>query len=80
MMQFFETYRDLPKLATLVRVLSWTHNLLIMSRSKHDEEREFYLRMCRRERSRVKPRSWNASLTEPFSNASSSLPQKCQHR
>ena len=49
MMQFFDTYCSLPKLAPLVRVLSWTHNLLIMGRSKHDEEREFYLRMCLRE-------------------------------
>jgi hypothetical protein len=32
MMQFYETYRGLPKLAPVVRVLSWTHNLLIMSR------------------------------------------------
>ena len=39
-----------PKLSPLVRVLPWTHNLLIMSRSKHPEEREFYLRLCRRER------------------------------
>jgi len=44
-MQFYETYRNLPKLAPLVRELSWTHNLLIMSRSKRDEEREFYLRV-----------------------------------
>src|SRR5450432_3977627 len=29
MRQFFETYRDQPKLAPLVRELSWTHNLLI---------------------------------------------------
>ncbi len=33
MSQFVERYRGLPKLATLVRELSWTHNLLIMSRS-----------------------------------------------
>ena len=50
MMQFFETYRGQPKLAPLVRELSWTHNLIIMSRSKRDEEREFYLRVCIRER------------------------------
>jgi predicted nuclease of restriction endonuclease-like (RecB) superfamily len=50
MMQFYETYRVQPKLAPLVRELSWTHNLLIMSRSKRDEEREFYLRVCVRER------------------------------
>ena len=50
MMQFHETYRAQPKLAPLVRELSWTHNLLIMSRGKRDEEREFYLRVCVRER------------------------------
>ena len=50
MMQFYGTYRGLPKLAPLVRVLSWTHNLLIMSRSKRHEEREFYLRLCVQER------------------------------
>ena len=46
MRQFYEVYRDQPKLAPLVRELSWTHNLLIMSRCKRDDEREFYLRLC----------------------------------
>jgi len=50
MRQFFENYRNAPKLAPLVRELSWTHNLLIMSRSKREEEREFYLRVAVRER------------------------------
>lgn len=50
MMQFFETYRGQPKLATVLRELSWSHNLAIMSRRKRDEEREFYLRMATRER------------------------------
>lgn len=50
MMQFFETYRAAPKLAPLVRELSWTHNLLILSRCKRDEEREFYLRLTIREK------------------------------
>ena len=27
-----------------MRQLSWTHNLIILSQSKHPEEREFYLR------------------------------------
>ena len=49
-MQFYETYRAAPKLSPLVRELSWTHNLLIMSRCKREEEREFYLRFCHRER------------------------------
>src|SRR5271165_921943 len=50
MMQFYETYRDLPKLSLLVTELSWTHNLLILSRCKREEEREFYLRVCLREK------------------------------
>jgi predicted nuclease of restriction endonuclease-like (RecB) superfamily len=50
MRQFYETYRGQPKLSPLVTELSWTHNLLIMSRCKRDEEREFYLRVCIREK------------------------------
>ncbi|MBI1348766.1 DUF1016 family protein [bacterium] len=46
MRQFYETYRSQPKLSALLRELSWTHNLLILSKSKRDEEREFYLRMA----------------------------------
>ena len=49
MRQFFETYSTSPKLSPLVRQLSWTHNLMILSRSKRDDEREFYLRMATRE-------------------------------
>src|SRR5207253_2761730 len=66
MMQFYETYRGQPKLAPLVRELSWTHNLLIMSRSKRDEEREFYLRMCNREKwgKRDLERQLNGALFE----------------
>lgn len=50
MTQFFEMYRDFPKLAPLVRELSWTHNLIIMGRSKRQEERQFYLTMAAQER------------------------------
>ncbi len=50
MMQFYETYRGQAILAPLLRELSWSHNLAILSRSKRDEEREFYLRMATRER------------------------------
>jgi hypothetical protein len=49
MMQFYDTSRRQPELATLSRELSWSHNLAIMSRSKQDKEREFYLRMATRE-------------------------------
>lgn len=48
MCQFYETYRENEKLAPLVRDIFWTHNLLIMSRVKSDEAREFYLLLCRK--------------------------------
>jgi predicted nuclease of restriction endonuclease-like (RecB) superfamily len=43
MKQFYETYKDFPKLSPLVREISWTNNLLIFSRCKSIEEMEFYL-------------------------------------
>ena len=46
MRQFFAAYRDDPKLSPLVRVLPWTHNLIVLGQSKRPEEREFYLRMA----------------------------------
>jgi predicted nuclease of restriction endonuclease-like (RecB) superfamily len=66
MMQFVETYRGQPKLATLSRELSWSHNLAILSRGKRDEEREFYLRMATQERwsFRELQRQLNGSLFE----------------
>ena len=45
MRQFYETYRGHEVLAPLVRELSWSSNLLILGRSKSEEEQEFYLRM-----------------------------------
>lgn len=50
MRQFFEAYRNAPKLSPLVRELPWTHNLIILAQSKRPEEREFYLRIAIRER------------------------------
>ncbi|MBR6063647.1 MAG: DUF1016 family protein [Bacteroidales bacterium] len=49
MKQFYEFYSEKEKLSPLVRELPWTHNLIIMSRCKSDEERLFYLDMCKRE-------------------------------
>lgn len=42
MKQFYETYKDFPKLAPAVRVLSWTHHRLILP-CKSNEERVFYI-------------------------------------
>lgn len=49
MRQFYETYRHDEKVSPLVRQLSWSHNLIIISQSKLEEEREFYLRMAIKE-------------------------------
>lgn len=46
MRQFFEVYRHDEKVSALLRQLPWTHNLLILSRCKRPEEREFYIRLC----------------------------------
>lgn len=50
MRKFYETYRGDTKVAPLVPLLPWSHNLLIMSRCKRSEEREFYLRLAHRDR------------------------------
>ena len=49
MKQFYETYKDEPKLAPLVREIPWTHHRLIIP-CKTDREREFYLRLTLKER------------------------------
>ena len=50
MRQFYETYRLDEKVSALLRQLSWTHNLIILSQSKRQEEREFYLRLAIQEK------------------------------
>lgn len=49
MKQFYETYKDFPKLSTAVREISWSHNLAIFSRCKTIEEQEFYLKLAKQE-------------------------------
>lgn len=49
MKQFYETYKDIPKLSTLLREIRWSHNLAIFSRCKNEEEREFYLKLSKTE-------------------------------
>ena len=43
---FYLEYKDNPKLAQLVPVLGWGHNILIMQKVKHSKEREYYLSAC----------------------------------
>ena len=49
MKQFYEAYKDFPKLSPLVREISWTNNLLIFTRTNSSEEKEFYLKICKQE-------------------------------
>lgn len=44
MKQFYETYKDTPELSTLSRELSWSHNILLLSKCNTNEEREYYIR------------------------------------
>ncbi|KAA0127316.1 DUF1016 domain-containing protein [Chryseobacterium sp. SN22] len=49
MKQFYEAYREFPKVSTLLREISWSHNLSIFSRCKSIEEREFYIKLTKQE-------------------------------
>ncbi|KAA6324413.1 Endonuclease NucS [termite gut metagenome] len=66
MKQFYEAYKDYPKLSALLREISWTNNLTILSRAKTIEEREFYLRQTIQEKysSRELERQINSAIYE----------------
>lgn len=49
MKQFYETYKDFPKLSTVLREISWSHNLTIFSRCKTIEEQTFYIKLSKQE-------------------------------
>lgn len=48
--QFYELYKDNEFVSPLVTQISWTNHLLIMTGCKSDEEREFYMRLCIKEK------------------------------
>lgn len=50
MKQFFETYQDKPEFSALLRANTWSNNLHIMSKTKTDEEKEFYLKLAAKEK------------------------------
>jgi len=50
MKQLFEAYKGYPKLSAMLREISWTNNLTILSGAKTIEEKEFYLRLCIQEK------------------------------
>lgn len=46
MRQFYDAYRNAPKLSTALRLLPWSSHLHILSGAKRAEEREFYVRLA----------------------------------
>ena len=49
MRQFYETYKDDEFVSALLTQISWTNHLLIMSKSKTKEERDFYIALSAKE-------------------------------
>ncbi len=67
MKQFYETYKGADeKLSALLRQISWTNNLTILSRAKSMEERRFYVNLCIHDRlsSRQLERQIDSALYE----------------
>jgi predicted nuclease of restriction endonuclease-like (RecB) superfamily len=66
MRQFYEAYQAQEKVATLLRELPWTHNLIILGRSQRPEEREFYLKMAAQQKwsKRELERQYDTALFE----------------
>lgn len=68
MKKFYETYSQFPKLSTLLRELTWTNNLIILSKTKPIEEKEFYLNLSVKEKysKRELERQINSAVYERF--------------
>lgn len=54
MRQFHDLYGDYEKLSTVLREIQWSSHLLIISKTKSKEEREFYLQATIKERYTVR--------------------------
>jgi len=68
MKKFYETYSQFPKLSTLLTELSWTNNLIILSKTTSIEEKEFYLNLSIKEKytKRELERQINSAVYERF--------------
>ena len=76
MKQFYETYRDDVFVSALLTQISWTNHLLIMSKSKTEEERRFYLTLAAKEHysSRELERQLESSYYERYMLSSGKQP------
>ena len=48
MRMFYLTYKENGKLASLVREIGWSNNIIVLEKYKDDFEREFYIRMIKK--------------------------------
>ena len=49
MRQFYETYCQNEKVSPLVTQISWSNHLMILSKAKTSDEKEFYIRLSLKE-------------------------------
>lgn len=68
MSQFYEVYSPFPKLSSLLRELTWTNNIIILSKAKSIEEKEFYINLSIKEKysTRELERQINSAVYERF--------------
>ena len=68
MSQFYEVYSPFPKLSSLLRELTWTNNIIILSKVKSIEEKEFYINLSIKEKysTRELERQINSAVYERF--------------
>jgi predicted nuclease of restriction endonuclease-like (RecB) superfamily len=76
MKQFYEAYKDSPKLSPVVREVSWTNNLVILARTNTIEERIFYLNANKNEKysKRELERQISSGLFERVALSNAKLP------
>ena len=68
MKQFYEIYKDDEFVSSMLTQISWTNHLLIMSKAKTKEERDFYILLAVNERlsSRELERQLNSAYYERY--------------
>ena len=67
---------------TILAKISWTHHLMIISRAKTDEEREFYINLCIHEKYTVKEldRQIDSGIFERVMIGNATIPKKLQEQ
>ncbi len=77
MVQFYKTYKGNQKVSTLLTQLSWSSNLLILSNTKTDAEREFYLNLAIKENYSVRElnRQLQSSYYQRYMLSSGNVPK-----